>query len=631
MKQSTFLTALLFVLLNSYSQNPAGVAGSVLWLKSNVNASPAAWNDNSSQGNNFTQASAPDQPALANNLFNFYPGFQFNGTNSHFGNALPTNFPTGINSRTVFAVANSSATSGYHWLLTYGNPGTINGTCQLGSGNVNAELTSAYFGSTSDMSTPNTFWDNSLNSNGSLVSFTMASATLTQTLRDRAVDIISVTPYRNDLSAPSSNAFLGRLGPPFGEYWQGNMAEVIIFNTDLGIGDRNRVESYLALKYGFTLGTTATPVSYTASDGLTSFWVGDAVFQNDVFGIGTDNGSNLIQTQSNSSNSGNGAGAGQTVKGNLTLSVGAALTDKQFLVIGNDAGTFTESTIGAGQAPPGAVGAKRVARNWKAQNTGNVGAVNLGFDILGFSFGGGNTPIEYRLMVDNDGDGDYATGTPSFFIPASLTGTILNFNGITLPDNAVFTIITQVTGSTLPAIWKDFVVQIKGNDAYLSWKTTNEYSVGYYSAEHSLDGRGYQEIGKTNALNGAGINIYSFTHENLLAGKHYYRVKLVDLDGKYQYSATRTLSITGKIQDRIVVKSNPVKNNQLDLIIDVSKNTRGKISIISLQGKIIQTLERNLTEGSNHLSADIADLPSGTYFVKAAFDDKVYVNKFIRF
>jgi Secretion system C-terminal sorting domain len=630
MRQSIFLTALSFIFFNIYSQNPAGVSGSVLWLKANTNASPSSWNDNSSQANHFTQGSVPDQPSLATNLFNFNPGFQFNGVSSHFGNALPANFPTGIDSRTIFAVANSNSNTGYHWLLTYGNPGTINGTCQLGSGNVGAELTSAFFGSSSDMSTPTSFWDNPLYSNGSLVSFTMASGTLTQTLRDRGVDILSVTPYRNDLSASSSNAFLGRLGPPFGEFWDGNMAEVIIFNTDLGPGDRNQVESYLALKYGFTLGSNAAPTDYTASDGATGFWVGDAFFQNDVFGIGTDAGSDLVQTQSNSSNSGDGSGIGESSKGNLTLSVGTALADKQFLMIGNDGVNFNESTIITGQAPPSAVGARRVARNWKAQNTGGVGAVNLGFDMLGFSFSGGSTLLEYRLMVDNDGDEDYATGTPSFFIPSSLTGTVLDFNGVTLPNNATFTIITQVTGSTLPAIWKDFVVQIKGNNAYLNWKTTNEYSVGFYSVEHSLDGLAYQEIGKTNAINAAGLNNYSFTHENLLAGKHYYRVKLVDVDGKYQYSATRTISIAGKIQERIVIKSNPVKTNQLDLIIDVSKNTRGQISIISLQGKIIQTLERNLAEGSNHISADVSSLPGGTYLIKVAFNDKVYINKFMR-
>lgn len=624
MKQPFLLIVCLFSFVNLFPQNPAGVSGSVLWLKANTNATNAAWNDNSSEVNNFTQVNAPEQPTLTNNLFNFNPAFEFNGTNSNFSNPGPTNFPTGASSRTVFIVANSTALNGYHWLFTYGNPGTLDATCQLGSGNVGAELTSAFFGSSADMSTPTSFWDNAANTNGALVCFTMDFSSLTETLKNKGVDLVFKTPYRNDLSAPSANAFVGRLGL-FGEYWQGNIAEIIMFNSNLSTTDRNLVESYLALKYGFTLGNTASPINYTASDGTTVFWTATATYQNDVFGIGTDNGSALTQTQSNSSNSGNGNGNGQSGKGNLTLS--STLNNSQFLMTGNDALALTEQIIITGQAPPSAVGANRVLRNWKVQNTGAVGNTDVSFDMSGLSFAG--RPLsEYKMMIDNDGDGNYTTGTQTFVTPTSITGNILNFTGITFPATAVFTIITQTTGSTLPAIWKDFNVQLKNNSALLSWKTTNEYDVSLYFAEHSADGNNFQAIGSTSALNGSGINSYSLLHENLSSGKHYYRIKLVDKDGKNQYSVVKTISIGGKIGVRLRI--NPVPINQLDLIINVSQNTRVNLSIVTPDGKIIMQSVQTVSAGTNTLSTDISSLPAGTYLIRTVLDKKVYTNKFIR-
>jgi Secretion system C-terminal sorting domain len=234
------------------------------------------------------------------------------------------------------------------------------------------------------------------------------------------------------------------------------------------------------------------------------------------------------------------------------------------------------------------------------------------------------------MMIDNDGDGDYTTGTQNFITPTSITGNILSFTGVTFPTSAVFTIITQATGSPLPAIWKDFSVQLKNNSALLSWKTTNEYNVARYEVEHSLDGSNYQSIGNTVAINAAGVNVYSFTHENLVNGKHYYRVKLVDTDGKYQYSITKNISAGGKPLTKVFIKSNPAQSNRLDIVADVLKNTKASLSIVSLDGRTIQKLDRNVSEGRNNISVDISGLAIGTYVLRTLIDKEVYTTKFIK-
>ena len=163
-----------------------------------------------------------------------------------------------------------------------------------------------------------------------------------------------------------------------GQFFTGDIAEVIyLVDSTVTPARQNKIESYLALKYGTTLGNPSAPVDYTASDTTTIFWPGASVaanakFQNDVFGIGTDSASGLVQSISNSVNSGSGNGTGQFAKGNLVLSTNTTLLDKRFVMIGNSGASLAQQVIVSGN--PLILGSTRVGRNWKVDNTGSVGA-----------------------------------------------------------------------------------------------------------------------------------------------------------------------------------------------------------------------------------------------------------------
>ncbi len=76
--------------------------------------------------------------------------------------------------------------------------------------------------------------------------------------------------------------------------------KIIIYNRFLDPIERQRVNSYLALKYGFSL-DQSTPQSYLAS-GSHLMWDKDAAgastYNNGLFGIGRDDASNLAQVKS---------------------------------------------------------------------------------------------------------------------------------------------------------------------------------------------------------------------------------------------------------------------------------------------------------------------------------------------
>src|SRR6266516_3367953 len=97
--------------------------------------------------------------------------------------------------------------------------------------------------------------------------------------------------------------------------------------------------------------------------------------------------------------------------GNLVLKTSTALADGQFQMIGTDSAALTEETITSAMGPALALGSSRLVRTWKVQATSAVPAVNLTFDITGLTLSGGSVPANYFLLIDNDGDGDFNTGT----------------------------------------------------------------------------------------------------------------------------------------------------------------------------------------------------------------------------
>ena len=418
-----------------------------------------------------------------------------------------------------------------------------------------------------------------------------------------------------------------------GDYF-GRMGEAIYYlDSNITPLRQSTIESYLAVKYGLSLGTPASPVSYRASDSSTIFWAANATYQNDVFGIGTDSTSGLRQIRSNSANTDSISGViGRKGKGNLVLATNANLLDKSFLMIGNDATSLQEQVtlIQPGEGPAVALGAKRISREWKVDNTGNVGSVNLSFDTSGITYTGGNVLGNFKIMVDLDGDGNFGTGSQIFY-NASASGVsskIINFNNITLADNAVFTMIVKAPAGALPATWLDFTAEAINGNGVLNWKTADEFNVAYYAVEHSTTGANFKEIGKVAGKNSTGVNSYNYTDASLSAGTHYYRIRRVDVDGKFGYSVVKIIKVSAV--NAIQIRPNPVTGNNLVLGISLQQSNKTTIQVVSVDGKVLARKNIELVVGVNTVSVDISNVPTGIYLVQVQLNDEVASKKFIK-
>jgi hypothetical protein len=272
---------------------------------------------------------------------------------------------------------------------------------------------------------------------------------------------------------------------------------------------------------------------------------------------------------------------------------------------------LTEETITTAIGPSTAVASSRLVRTWRVQNTGSVGSVNLSFDKTGLTLSGGSAVADYYLLIDNDGDGNFNTGTQTFIPATSITGQQVNFTAVTLNDNIVFTLITFPKSMLPLAIdWKSFTAASVQNTAMLQWNVTDDASVAYFEVQRSTDGISFGDIGRVEA----GLGPYQFK-DPISPGTYFYRLRLVEENGSNEFSSIRSVQLTTG-QTRLQILANPVQGNQLQLQIDLPATATAGIRLVNAQGRLVLQQTAPLQTGANQITIPLPAMTAGIYFVQ---------------
>ncbi|RYF85646.1 MAG: T9SS type A sorting domain-containing protein, partial [Chitinophagaceae bacterium] len=163
---------------------------------------------------------------------------------------------------------------------------------------------------------------------------------------------------------------------------------------------------------------------------------------------------------------------------------------------------------------------------------------------------------------------------------------------------------TYSIGGVLPVTLINFNTAYKDGKAQLSWQSLNEVGVKQYEVEWSNDGRSYKKIA-TVAANGSGS--YSAEHSGLSTGRNFYRLRILDQDGKSAYSPVRMI-VTGNNVE-IHLYPNPATHF---VMIDFGRSVAMPvdISIINAAGKMVQQQVRKVNGATK---VNVGELPSGIY------------------
>jgi hypothetical protein len=159
----------------------------------------------------------------------------------------------------------------------------------------------------------------------------------------------------------------------------------------------------------------------------------------------------------------------------------------------------------------------------------------------------------------------------------------------------------------IPVVLSELNVIQEGTGAVsINWSTASETNSSYFDVERSSDTKNWALIHRKVAAGESNNNQqYLVVDEDALEGINYYRLKMVDRDGTFEYSQMKSISVA---KDKLFyLYPNPTKG-----ILQFSKMVSVKeLSIFTLAGiKVFQ----KVINGSEQV--EIGELQSGTYVVE---------------
>lgn len=283
-------------------------------------------------------------------------------------------------------------------------------------------------------------------------------------------------------------------------------------------------------------------------------------------------------------------------------------------------GNFTWNNGGGGQLSSSnvAAGTTKVLITSTYFLPANNNLIDWGFDLSG------NADVtSYTVEAIYDGAGStvllcsggaLSNGTGQNFnapAPAQIKATAIklkitfNVSGANSHVKAIDNFRTNASASqiTLPVRFSSFNAKSAAGTVVLTWNVEAEENLSGYEIERSHDGRSFSKIGFVGA---SSQKSYSYTDSRPLTSG-YYRIKSVDVDGKFMYS------IIVSLKGGVLVKAFMSGQSTLTIQHDAAQGG-SRISITSADGRLIKSLAP--VSGMQQTTVDLSSAKAGLYLVQ---------------
>lgn len=171
-------------------------------------------------------------------------------------------------------------------------------------------------------------------------------------------------------------------------------------------------------------------------------------------------------------------------------------------------------------------------------------------------------------------------------------------------------------GGPLPLKLNSFTVVARGQSNFLTWVTSEEMNLKNFDIQRSYDGVNFENIGTVPAKMASNINNYDFKDDSFLDGYIYYRLKMIDSDGKFAYSFIVRVFSGTKTSTGITISPNPFRN---EFVFGAKFTQAGKVSFrfIDTRGAVVKTVDKNVSVGYNSFDVDkLGNLAAGVYVLE---------------
>ena len=183
-------------------------------------------------------------------------------------------------------------------------------------------------------------------------------------------------------------------------------------------------------------------------------------------------------------------------------------------------------------------------------------------------------------------------------------------------------LVWQCTG-LLPVTLIDFTAEKSSLSVSLKWTVSNEANFRQYEVERSIDGILFNKIA---IVQGQNLANYYLADKNLPDTKTvFYRLKMVDGDGKFTYSKTVSVRLDRQAAN-ISVYPNPALNQVTIVLLETLKKA-GYLKVTDIAGK--ELMNQKVSAAENNIKLNVNHLPSGRYFITLLNNEDILHESFI--
>ncbi len=200
---------------------------------------------------------------------------------------------------------------------------------------------------------------------------------------------------------------------------------------------------------------------------------------------------------------------------------------------------------------------------------------------------------------------------------------------------ATYTIpVTGLSQGPLPITMLSFSGSIDKKTVQLNWQTLQEINSSYFELQKSIDGNKFEPFAIITAKGNSSITSnYNITDDLFfyINNTIFYRIKMVDIDGKAKYSAVLMIKLdAGGTKNNI--KAWPVPfTNELNIEYSSETNQQVTISIRSINGAVVSTGSSMVKKGHNIITINQAQqTPSGTYLLTISNSTRMETIKVVK-
>ena len=189
--------------------------------------------------------------------------------------------------------------------------------------------------------------------------------------------------------------------------------------------------------------------------------------------------------------------------------------------------------------------------------------------------------------------------------------------------------ITSVDCETLPVSLLGLSGTPKDNSVVLKWSTASEINNKGFEVQRKTETGDWVAIG---FVQGSGssqsTHYYDYTDNNLQPNRYYYRLRQVDIDGRFEYSPVVS-AVIGSAEKFSLEQNypNPFRSETV-IRFTLPGKTNVKLSLYDIQGRLVRTLVNGSRDKGTHaVTVNSTTLTSGLYYYKLESENFSAVKK----